>query len=82
MADLWKIRCSDGAKPLWERSVTLPESDVVPLLRMLLCRNLAEHEIFDSVEGQRDLLAVSREGEGFHTLHGLLHYTALPEEAD
>ena len=78
MEELWKVSCFEGAEEQWTETVRLSNQDMCMLLRLLLCRKLAHHEIIDSVVGNRDLLEVRPlETGGLWTPQGgSLHYTA------
>ena len=78
MEELWTVRCFEGTGERWEEDVRLSEQDMVGLLRLLLCQNLAHHEIIAAVTGDRaDLLEVRQEGNRMYTAaNNLLHYTA------
>ena len=78
MEELWRIACIDSDKERWTKEVHLTRQDTRMLLKFLLCRTLADHEIIDAVEGSRgDLLEVREErGHLFTAASTLLHYTA------
>ena len=62
----------------WSEEVRLSNQDMRTLLQMLLCQNLAHHEIIAAVTGERGhLLEIRQEGNGMYTAAStLLHYTA------
>ena len=78
MEEQWQVSCFESLEEKWTVEVQLSNQDMCMLLQMLLCRNLAHHEIIAAVTGDRaDLLEVRQEGNDMYTVAStLLHYTA------